>query len=82
MLAVGDSKGVVRVFQVTHDRAHLLSTHELNKGVEVSSKEDSIVEINFLQDEQYAIIAFESGLICCYDVKNSYNLVGHIERDA
>lgn len=45
MLAVGDSKGVIRVFQVTHDRAHLLSTYELNKGMDVSSQEDSIVDI-------------------------------------
>jgi WD40 repeat protein len=79
MLAVGDSKGIIRVFQVTHDRALLLATHEL---LEISSKEDSIVEIFITSDEQYAIVAFESGLICCYDVKNSFNFIGHIERDA
>ena len=82
MLVVGDSKGIIRVFQVTHDRALLLSTHELIKGLEISSKEDGIVEIFITSDEQFAIIAFESGLICCYDVKNSFNFVGHIERDA
>ena len=82
MLAVGDSKGIIRVFQVTHDRALLLATHELIKGLEISSKEDSIVEIFITSDEQYAIVAFESGLICCYDVKNSFNFIGHIERDA
>jgi hypothetical protein len=82
MLAVGDSKGTIRVFQVTQDRALLLSTHELIKGLDISSKDDAIVELFITSDEQYAIVAFESGLICCYDVKNSYNFVGHIERDA
>ena len=46
MLAIGDSKGMIRVFQVTHDRALLLASHELVKGVEVASKEDGIVEIH------------------------------------
>jgi hypothetical protein len=82
MVMVGDSKGVVRVFQVTHDRALLLSTHELIKGVDISSKDDAIVEIFITSDECYGIIAYESGLICCYDLKNSFNFVGHIERDA
>ena len=85
MLAIGDSKGLLRVFQLTHDRALLLATHELVKGPPdmVSSKEDAIVEISITSaDEQYAIVAFESGIIGCYDVKNSYNFVGNIERDA
>lgn len=51
MLSVGDSKGVIRVFQVTHDRAMLLATHELNKGLEVTSKDDAIVDIHITQDE-------------------------------
>ena len=60
----------------------LLSSHELNKGLEVNSREDAIADIHITQDEQHAIVLFESGLICCYDVKNSFNLVGQIERDA
>jgi len=51
MVVVGDSKGVIRVFQVTHDRAILLSTHELIKGLEISSKDVAIVEIYITSDE-------------------------------
>lgn len=67
---------------MTHDRAILVATHELNKGIEIHSKEDAISNLHITSDEQHAIVAFESGLICCYDVKNSYSLIGHIERDA
>lgn len=34
------------------------------------------------QDEQFAVITFSSGLICLYDVRNSYNYLGDIEKDA
>jgi hypothetical protein len=40
MVIVGDSKGVVRIFQMTHDRAVFLAQHELVKGVEVASDDD------------------------------------------
>lgn len=59
-----------------------MATHELVKGLEISSKEDSISDIHITQDEGHAVVAFESGLICCYDLKNSFNFLGHIERDA
>jgi hypothetical protein len=36
---------------VTNDRALLLSTHELIKGLDISSKEDAIVEIYITSDE-------------------------------
>lgn len=51
MIAVGDNKGVIRVFQVTHDKALLLSTHELVKATEVNSQDDSIIEIIITSDE-------------------------------
>jgi hypothetical protein len=36
---------------MTHDRALLLSTHELIKGLDISSKEDAIVEMFITSDE-------------------------------
>lgn len=51
MIVVGDNKGVVRVFQVTHDSALLLAAHELNKGIEVHSREDAINDIHITSDE-------------------------------
>ena len=60
----------------------MIAQHELVKGLEISSKDDAIIEIIITSDEQYAVVAFQSGLICCYDIKNSFNFIGHIERDA
>ena len=44
--------------------------------------EDPIKDMHITADESYAVVAFKSGLICCYDVKNSFNLLGVIEKDA
>ena len=51
LLAVGDSKGVLRIFQVSQERAVLLSTNELNKGTDVIAREDGIVDILLTADE-------------------------------
>ena len=80
-IAVGDNKGVVRVFQMNGDSAINIGSWHLAKGGE-NAREEGIVEIHITQDEQFAIVAFESELICCYDLKNSYNFLGHIEKDA
>ena len=51
MIAVGDNKGIIRVFQVTNERAVMLAQYELVKGIEVSSKEDPISDIIITTDE-------------------------------
>jgi hypothetical protein len=51
LLAVADNKGVLRVFQVTQERAVLVGTHELVKGTELNPKEDGIVDIHITSDE-------------------------------
>ncbi|CDW81046.1 UNKNOWN [Stylonychia lemnae] len=83
LVAVGDNKGIVRIFQVTQEKALFIGSHQLVKGNEQHSlADDQIKDIYITLDELYAIISFQSGLICCYDVKNSYNLIGIIEKDA
>jgi hypothetical protein len=51
MVIVGDSKGVIRIFQVTQDRAVFIAHHELVKGIEVASSDDAVIEIFITQDE-------------------------------
>lgn len=52
LVAVGDNKGVLRVFQVTQEKALLLASHELSKGTDVvAAKDDPINEIVITQDE-------------------------------
>ena len=36
---------------MTHDRAILLGSHQLNKGLEVTAKDDAIIEIHITRDE-------------------------------
>ena len=34
------------------------------------------------ENEQIAVVTYDSGLICVYDVKNSFNWIGNVESSS
>lgn len=58
-----------------------MASHHLHTPSELKV-EDSLVSIHVTQDESFAIVGFQSGLICVYDAKNSFQFIGLVEKDA
>lgn len=64
--------------EVKAERALGISQNSLASrlGVDDGSSNDQIKEIHITQNEQTAIVTFNSGLISLYDTKNSYSWIG------
>lgn len=68
-IAVGDNKGIIRIFNLINESASLISTFKLHRDF-------SINQIYITHNEQVAVITFSSGHISLYDIKNSFTLIG------
>ena len=79
----------MRVFQLGHESATLLSTFKLQRGEpenngfsQDESREDrAIKSIYITGNEQVAIVSFQSGIISCFDIKASFSWIGDVEND-
>ena len=81
-LAVADNRGTLRIFQIGNESATLLSTYKLQRSPElVGEHSQTITSIYFTQNEQVAVITYETGLISAYDIKGGFAWLGDIEKD-
>ena len=80
-LAVADNRGTLRIFQIGNESATLLSTYKLQRSPElVGEQSQAVTSIYFTQNEQVAVITYESGLISAYDIKGGFAWLGDIEK--
>ena len=81
-LAVADNRGTLRVFEISSDQAMLVSTHHLQRSPEMlGDVSTSVQSIYFTEDEQVAVVTYDTGLISAYDVRGGFTWLGDIERE-
>lgn len=81
-LAVADNRGSVRVFEINAEKANLVSTHHLQRSPDMLGDQNTAIQsLFFTQDEQVAIVTYDSGLISAYDVRGGFTWLGDIEKE-
>ena len=72
----------MRVFELGAEQATLVSTHHLQRSPDMLGDHATAVDsIYFTQDEQVAVVTYDSGLVSAYDVRGGWTWLGDIEKE-
>lgn len=79
---MADNRGTVRIFELGAEEAKLVSTHQLMRSPELLGDQTTAVkQVYFTNDEQVAVVTYDTGLVSAYDVRGGFTWLGDIEKE-